>query len=219
MSGPIVVINPNANAEVTAAIDASVAPLRVPGGPTIECLTSPDGPFGVQSQADADAAVAPLIEIVKSRPDASAFVLACFSDPGIDDCRAATDAPVFGIQESGLLAAFARGALVGVIAIAAPSIDRHRRYMRRMGVLNRIANERALNISVADSARGGGVLERMIEVGRLLIEDGAEAIVMGCAGMAAQRAPLEEALGVPVIEPTYAATLMALGEVLRDRGR
>jgi Asp/Glu/hydantoin racemase len=31
-------------------------------------------------------------------------------------------------------------------------------------------------------------------------EDGAEAVVMGCAGMARHRAPLEEALGIPVID-------------------
>jgi Asp/Glu/hydantoin racemase len=43
--------------------------------------------------------------------------------------------------------------------------------------------------------------------------DGAEAIVMGCAGMARHRRALEEALGVPVIDPTQAAVTMALGAV------
>jgi allantoin racemase len=48
-------------------------------------------------------------------------------------------------------------------------------------------------------------------------EDGAEAVVMGCAGMARHRAPLEEALGVPVIDPTQAAVTMALGAVQFSR--
>ena len=54
----------------------------------------------------------------------------------------------------------------------------------------------------------------MIEVGTELCDrDGAETIVMGCAGMARHRKPLEAALGVPVIDPTQAAVTMALGAV------
>ena len=55
----------------------------------------------------------------------------------------------------------------------------------------------------------------MIDTGRRLVdEDGAHVIVMGCAGMAQYRAPLEDALGVPVVEPTQAAAGMALARVL-----
>ena len=61
-------------------------------------------------------------------------------------------------------------------------------------------------------------LARMIEVGRALKdEDGANAIVMGCAGMARHRKPLEDALGIPVIDPTQAAVTMALGVVQLGR--
>jgi len=55
----------------------------------------------------------------------------------------------------------------------------------------------------------------MIEVGRALKEqDGAGAVVMGCAGMARLRMPLEQALGIPVVDPTQAAAAMALGAVV-----
>ncbi len=36
---------------------------------------------------------------------------------------------------------------------------------------------------------------------------------MGCAGMARYRAALEEAVGIPVVEPTQAAVAMAVGHV------
>jgi Asp/Glu/hydantoin racemase len=39
---------------------------------------------------------------------------------------------------------------------------------------------------------------------------GADVLVMGCAGMARYRGPLEQALGVPVVDPSQAATGMAL---------
>ena len=69
-------------------------------------------------------------------------------------------------------------------------------------------------MSVAETASGEGTLAKMITVVRALKnEDGAGAIVMGCAGMARHRKPLEDALGIPVIDPTQAAVTMALGTV------
>ncbi|HSF95869.1 MAG TPA: aspartate/glutamate racemase family protein [Thermohalobaculum sp.] len=212
--GPIVVINPNSNQAVTDGLSDALEGFRFPGGPEIECLTLAEGPFGIESQVDADSVVLPLVRLVGSRLDASAFVIACYSDPGIDSCRSVAKVPVFGIQESGLLTALTRGDRVGIIAVAEPSIRRHMRYMRRMGVLERVAGERPLNMTVDETARGNRTLERLTEVGRELMEDGAGAIVLGCAGMARHRAPLEGALGVPVIEPTQAAVAMALGTVL-----
>jgi superfamily II DNA/RNA helicase len=47
----------------------------------------------------------------------------------------------------------------------------------------------------------------------LSLEHGAHVVVMGCAGMAQYRQPLEDALGVPVVEPTQAAAGMALVRV------
>lgn len=212
MTGPIVVINPNSNQTVTDGLDQALAPFRG-AGPAIECLTLAEGPFGIQSQTDSDSVIMPLVRLVSARADASAFVIACYSDPGIDACRSVTSAPVFGIQESGFLTAMARGDRVGVIAIADPSIARHRLYMRRMGVLDRMVAERALDMTVDQTAQGGA-FARLVEVGGQLVDDGADAIVLGCAGMALHRAPLERKLGVPVVDPVQAAVAMALGTVL-----
>ena len=212
--GPIVVINPNSNEAVTSGLDDALQGFRFAGGPGIECLTLAEGPFGIESQLQSDQVILPLARLVESRADASAFVIACYSDPGIDACRAAAPVPVFGIQESGLLTAMARGDRVGVIAIAASSVARHRRYMRRLGVLDRVVAERPLDMTVDETARGNRTFARLTEVGNQLIGDGADAIVLGCAGMARHRQPLERVLGAPVVEPTQAAVAMALGAVL-----
>jgi allantoin racemase len=67
-------------------------------------------------------------------------------------------------------------------------------------------------MSVAETASGENTLTRMVEVGRALKdEDGADAVVMGCAGMARHRRALEDALGIAVIDPTQAAVTMAIG--------
>ena len=212
-AGPILVVNPNSNEAVTAGLDAALEPFRR-AGPPIECLTLTEGPFGIESQLDADSVIVPLVRLVERRRDAAAVVIACYSDPGIDACRAAASVPVLGIQESGILTALARGDRVGVIAIAEASVVRHRRYVRRLGLAERVVSERPLGLSVDETARGAGTFARLVETGRTLIGDGADAIVLGCAGMAVHQTRLEHELGVPVVDPTRAAVAMALGVVL-----
>jgi allantoin racemase len=210
----ILVINPNSNPAVTAGLDAALATLRLYDGPSIRCTTLAQGPFGIESQKDVEQVTLPLRRLVEQENAADAFVIACFSDPGLHVCREATRRPVFGINECGMLTALGRGERFGIIAIAAKSIARHRRYLRQMGLTDRFAGERPLEMSVAESASGDGTFARMETVGRALIEeDGAGVVVMGCAGMARHRRPLEAALGVPVIDPTQAAVAMAIGTV------
>jgi len=212
---PILVINPNSNAAVTEGIAAALSALAIEAGPGIECMTLSEGPFGIESQADIESVVLPLRRLVAERDDADAFVIACYSDPGLEVCREVTIKPVFGIQECGVLTAMSQGDRFGVIALGDASIKRHLRYLRRMGVSERLANERAADLSVDDSARGSGTFERLLQVGTELRDlDGADTLILGCAGMAAHRAQLAAQLGIPVIDPVQAATSMALTAVL-----
>jgi Asp/Glu/hydantoin racemase len=212
------VVNPNSNAAVTDAMSEALEALRFAEGPEIVCSTLAEGPFGVESQADADSVVMPLRRLVEADNASDAFVIACDSDPGLHACREGTTRPVFGIAESAVLTALARAERFGVIAIAQRSIARHMRYLRQMGLTDRLAGERPLDMSVADSNASDHALHRMIEVGRALKDDGAGAVIMGCAGMARHRRALEEALAIPVIDPTQAAVTMALGAVQLARG-
>ena len=215
MSRPrIMVINPNSNRVVTAGLAEALKPLMFDSGPEIVCETLAEGPFGIESQADVDSVAMPLRRLVENDTGTAAFVIACYSDPGLHVCREATTRPVLGIAECGVLTALTRAETFGVIAIAQRSIRRHLRYLRQIGLLDRLAGERPLDMSVAETASGEGTLAKMITIGRALRnEDGAGAIVMGCAGMARHRKALEEALGIPVIDPTQAAVTMALGAV------
>src|SRR5438874_2289587 len=106
---PIVVINPNSTESVTAGIDRSVEPLRMAGGPPIECVTLKEGPPGIESQQTSDSVIVPLCHLIHSREEtASAFVIACFSDPGLHSAREITRKPVFGIAECAIVTALTR---------------------------------------------------------------------------------------------------------------
>ena len=211
----ILVVNPNSNPQVTRNLAEALQPIYFEQGPEIECITMAEGPFGVETMADLESAVLPLRRLVAADNSADAFVIACYSDPGLHVCREATQRPVFGIAESGVLTALSRGDRFGVIAVAQSSIGRHVRYVRQMSLMDRFVGERPLDMTVAEAAAGESTLARMIEVGRVLKDqDGANVVVMGCAGMSRHRAALEDALGVPVIDPTQAAVAMAIGTVM-----
>jgi len=216
MSRPtILVINPNSTGRVTDGIDAAMAPLRMAGGPDIECLSLPSGPPGIQTQQDVESVALPLATLARSlEARAAAFVIACFSDPGLYAVREAVKVPVLGIMESGILTALTMGQRFGVIAILDGSIPRHLRAYGAMGVLARFAGELAIGLNVTELSQADRTLARMTEVGRRLRDErGADVIVMGCAGMAQYRDALQQALGVPVVEPSQAAVAMAIGRV------
>jgi allantoin racemase len=210
----ILVINPNSNEAVTQGLRDALVGFANPNGPEIACLSLPEGPIGIETQEHVDGVAIPLRRLIEADNASAAFVIACYSDPGLHVCREATPRPVFGIAECGILTALARADSFGVIAIKTRSIRRHYRYMRQMGLMDRLVGERALEMSVAETTSGEGTLAKMIEVGRVLKDqDGALSIVMGCAGMARHRKPLEDALQIPVIDPTQAAVAMAIGTV------
>jgi allantoin racemase len=211
----ILVINPNSTVSVTHAIDDAMAALRIPGGPEIICLTLDEGPPGVESQIDADGVIQPLCRVIREQElDTSAFVIACFSDPGLFSAREVTGKPVLGIAECGILTALTLGHRFGVISILAGSVPRHLRYIGAMGLAQRLAGDLPVGLGVTELSDVRTTLTRMIDVGRRLRDGhGAEVLVMGCAGMARYRADLEEAVRIPVVEPTQAAVTMAIGRV------
>jgi len=221
MPDRILVINPNSTAAVTHAIDEAMQPLRIAGGPEIACMTLAEGPPGIESQTDADGVIAPLCRLIREQEaDSAAFVIACFSDPGLFSAREVTAKPVLGIAECGILTAMTLGHRFGVISILARSVPRHLRYIAAMGVGQRLAADLPIELGVTELADARTSLRRMIDVGRSLRDDhGADVLVMGCAGMTRYRAELETAVRIPVVEPTQGAVAMAISRVRLGWGR
>jgi allantoin racemase len=209
----LIVINPNSSQSVTQGIDAAIDPLRSFGIP-IRCLTLAKGPPGIESQRQADLTIGPLLELAAAQQDAAGYVIACFGDPGLHALRDQTRLPVVGIQEAAVMTALTLGQRFGVIAILQKSIPRHLRAFGAMGVIDRLAGDRALGLGVAELADSERSLNAMIATGKKLRDDdGANVLIMGCAGMARYREPLQQAIDLPVVEPSQAAVSMALGQI------
>ena len=214
----ILVINPNSDESVTEGMIRELKGFHFSEGPRIECVSLSDGPFGIESQADIEAVTLPLRKMVSESRNVDAFIIACYSDPGLHVCREASEKPVFGIQECGVLTAMSMGDRFGVIALQESSIRRHLRYLRQMGVMERLAGERAASLSVRESVSGKGTFEKLLKAAkRLRDSDQADTIILGCAGMVTHRAKLELVIGIPVIAPVQAAVSMAMHSLLITR--
>jgi len=211
----ILVINPNSTEAVTRGIDEAMAPLRIPGGPGIDCVTLKEGPPSIESQQHVDGVIAPMLRLVREKEAGyDAFVIACYSDPGLHSVREATSKPVLGISECGVLTALTLGHKFGVIAILQKSIPRHLRYLGAMGVMDRLAGELPVGLGVTELSDEKKTFGRMVDVAKALRDQhGANVIVLGCAGMARYRKPLQEAVGLPIVEPSQAAVGMAIARV------
>ncbi len=216
----IFVINPNSTQAVTDAFDRGLDCFRFAGGPSIRSLTLTQGPPGIQSQMDVETVTLPLVNLVRQLDlqhgaQAAAYVIACFSDPGLHAVREATRKPVLGISECGILTALTMGQKFGVIAILRQSIPRHMRMFGAMGVLQRLAAELPLGMEVVELSDAARTREGLLRVGQQLRDvHQADVLVLGCAGMAEHRRWLQDQLGVPVIEPAQAGVSMALGRIL-----
>jgi Asp/Glu/hydantoin racemase len=207
MSDRILVINPNSSLSCTAGIAAALEPFGTLA--RFEVTRLADGPPAIVTWRDWFSVAEPLCRLVE-REAAAAYVIACVSDPGLDAVRTATDRPVLGMFRCAVATALTRAERIGVIGFMDASEARQRRALQTMGVEGRLAGWEALNLPMETLTDPEAPRPRIRAVAKSLAAQGAEAIVLGCTGMAGHAAAAEDAAGVPVIEPCEAAGAMAL---------
>ncbi|MBB4122589.1 aspartate/glutamate racemase family protein [Martelella radicis] len=207
----ILVLNPNSSKKVTASIEACLGDLKASTRHRIDCDLIPAAPTGIESDDDV-ARVAPMVMDHARSTDADALVVSCFSDPGVEAVRKAVrHIPVIGIAEAGYYAALQLGRRFGVVSLGPASIARHARRIDELGLGARLAGDRSASLSVEESGDEGLARAKVIETGRALAEkDGADVIILGCAGMGRQRPFLQREIGLPVVDPVQAGVAAAI---------
>lgn len=221
----IAVINPNTTTSMTATI-ADAARRVAAAGTEITAITSSMGPVSIEGYYDEAFALPGLLREIAAaeRTGAQAAVIACFDDTGLDAARAMATIPVIGICE----AALATAAFIAKRFTVVTTMERSRvpieELAHRYGMAGR-ARIRAANIAVlALEDPNSGARDRLRnEIVRAIGEDNAEAIVLGCAGMADLARTLQAEFGMPVIDGVGAAVkqaeaLVALGLATSKRG-
>jgi allantoin racemase len=204
------VVNPNTTASMTTKIGAAARAVALPDTEVV--AVNPEfGPASIEGYFDEAFSLPGLLdEIVKAR-DADAFVIACFDDTGLEAARCATSAPVIGIGEAAFHMASLIAEKFSVVTTLSRSIAPIERNLHKYGLIARCARVRAADVPVLALEDPGSDARRRIEaeIARALEEDGAEAIVLGCAGMADLAHALSQRFGVPVLDGVVCAVTLA----------
>lgn len=216
----IKVINPNTTWEMTKGIEH--AALSVKRDDTEIIAVSPKmGPASIESFYDEYLSIPGVIEeVIKGESEGiDAYIIACYGDPGLQAAREVTDAPVIGIAEASMYMASMLAARFSVVTVLPRIKTMLEELVSGYGMEHRVIQIRTTPMCVLDFEREP---ERGIEMlrqeGRKAVEeDDAEAILLGCAGMAEFANQLEQELGVPVIDGVVAGVKFA--EAIVDLGK
>lgn len=205
----LLVINPNTTGSMTAKIGAAARSAASPG--TDVTAVNPEmGPPSIEGYFDEIFAMPGVIAEMRKAP-ADAYVIACFDDTGLDAARCATDVPVIGIGEAAFHCATFIAGQFSVVTTLARSIPAIEHNLSKYGLRSRCAKVRASEIPVLDLEKPGSDARAKIsaEIARAIAEDRAEAIVLGCAGMADLANELSREHGVPVLDGVACAVKLA----------
>ncbi len=209
----IVIVNPNTTHAMTETI-AAAARQAASSISEIVAVQPSSGPASIEGVYDGALAVPGVIEEIlraEASGGASAYIIACFDDTGLDAARSAAIAPVIGIGEAAFHVASLVASRFTVITTLSRSVPIIERNLAISGLAARCARVRATDIPVlaledpASNARAR--ISEMVEAA--IRDERADGIVLGCAGMAGLAAELSAAYQLPVIEGVSAATRLA----------
>jgi len=208
----ILIVNPNTAAAMTAKIGRA-GRAAAAAGTEIIAVNPADGPVSIEGYYDEAFSVPGLLaEIAKGEATGvSAHIIACFDDTGLEAARCVAQAPVIGIGEAAFHLASMLGHRFTVVTTLSRSIAAIENNLLRYGLASRCARVRACEVPVLslDDPASNATAKISAEIELSKLEDRAEVIVLGCAGMADLTAQLSENHGLPVIDGVASAVKLA----------
>lgn len=206
----LLVINPNSTASMTEKIGRA-ARRAASSGTEVLAVNPPNGPVSIEGFYDEALSVPGLLNTIQTSQGFDAVIIACFDDTGLDAARCITDRPVMGIGEAAYHFASMLSNKFSVVTTLARSVPALEHNLSRYGLSARCARVRSSEVPVLElECAGSDACARIsAEIGRAIQEDRAEAIVLGCAGMADLADHLAQEHGLPVLDGVSCAVRLA----------
>ena len=204
----ILIINPNSDLEMTAAIQRS-ADNFASGEFDIVCKPTPGAPKFIETYEDQIKAAPGMVQLARENEDEfDAFIVACHCDPNLDAMKEISQKPVVGIGEASMKIASMLGHSFSVVSTAKHSIPNKEALIRKYHLQDLLASVRA----PGDEMGAASDEEKYLQAAQsALEEDRAEVIVLGCAGMTGLDKRLQEKIGAPVLDGVVCALIVAAG--------
>jgi allantoin racemase len=227
MSFRLLVINPNSDTAVTEHLRLAAARV-LPDGSRVDAVDCPQSPPVIETALD-DVLAGPAVVAAAAAGDPDAFLIGCFGDPAVSALRELTAAPVVGLGEAALVEASLVTSRFGVITTLDRGIPALWSQLEHAGAAGACAGIRSVEAAGAGTAGGSGgvvppeasmepgepgdddLLGRLARQGQRLLADGADGLVLACAGFGRCREPLAAALDVPVCDGIGVGACLAYG--------
>ncbi|PJI86459.1 allantoin racemase [Yoonia maricola] len=206
----IVIINPNSTASMTDAM-IEIA-LKTLSDAQVLGWTSTEGPPAIQGEADGDAAIPPLLELVKKADEmgAKAIIIGCFDDTGLSAARSLASCPVIGIGQAAYHLASLFGQRFSVVTTLDVSVPILNANISNYGLDRNLGRVRASGVPVhaLEDDRESATRQVKAEIRTAMREDNINSVVLGCAGMVHI---VDESDDIPVklIDGVHAAVKLA----------
>jgi allantoin racemase len=215
MSFRLSVINPNSDSAVTEYLRLATARV-LPGGSAVDAVDCPESPLVIETALDDVLAAPAVVAAAAAAGDPDAFLVGCFGDPAVSALRELTAAPVVGLGEAALVEASLVTSRFGVITTLERGIPALWSQLDRAGVAGACAGIRSVESAAGtgpEPGEEGGeeLLSRLAWQGRRLLADGADGLVLACAGFGRCRERLAAALDVPVCDGIGVGACLAYG--------
>lgn len=211
------IINPNSSRKMTEDIRQTVEELTIPGFKAdVVCMD--EAPEVLESFMDYTAAGAEVVKYVsKGIASAKAYdgiLLACFGDPSLYALKEVSQVPVIGIAEASLSLSLLLGFKFSIAAAASKAKPMMESMVKGYGLESRMASVESLDLNIEAFLNKRQLLEdKLTACGKEAMGKGAEVLLLGCAGMTMISGKVEEALGIPVIDPIAAGAAALHGIV------
>lgn len=215
----IVLINPNSNTKATESM-AELARLETAGVAKVVARSNMDAPPLLTTPQDMlDAAPGVVAVGVDAAKDerVAALIVSAFSDPGLEELRAAVDIPVFGIGEEVFHEAARGNRAFGIVTVTPDEglIESFRQKAAALGYAHlyrgvRVTSGDPLELVTSpeklDAALAGAVRES-------LEKDAAQAVIMGGGPLSASALRLQAQFDVPLVVAVHAAARAAVNAI------
>jgi allantoin racemase len=207
----ILVVNVNTSASMTATI-AEAARRVVAATTEVVALTPRFGPESVEGHFESYLSAVGVMDAVASYEGPfDAVVQAGFGEHGREGLQELVDVPVVDITEAAAHTACLLGRRYGVVTTLQRAVPMIEDRLRLAGLDARCAGIRASGLGVLQLEEElPAVVPALVDQAKRLVEeDGAEVLCLGCAGMAGLDEAVSAATGVPVVDGVASAALLA----------
>ncbi len=181
------------------------------------------GPATIETQYDKAMAVPDMLRLIRlaEKEKATAAIIDCMSDPGLDPMREIASIPVIGPAQTCAFVAASLGHSFSILGTLSAMGHKFAIQMEEYGISSKLASVRTTGLSVqkVESDPASLIKALIREALHAVDQDGAHVLIPGCTGMIGIAAKLQHALEkrgilIPVLEP--AAVSVRVAEALND---